>query len=315
VSTTTFTYASTGAYQPGQPAEITVQVWEPEGRPKAVLQLAHGMVEFIGRYDAFAQAAAARGWAVVGADFIGHGDSAPEGMIGHTGLALPNQRNVFLEDFHTLRSLAEDRFPGVPISLFGHSMGSFVVRAYLAEHGLGVAAAVICGTGSVPAATLSFARGVLALLSLQYKPDHRSEWFKRLTLGANNKPFEKAGARTEFDWLSRDEAEVDKYIADPRCGATFTLAANKVLIDAFARAERAYAATPKALPLLLVSGEEDPVGGNGAGVTAVATRYEEAGVTDVTVRLYEGARHELLNETNRAEVATDVLDWLDAHLP
>jgi alpha-beta hydrolase superfamily lysophospholipase len=315
---TTQSLPSAARYEAGdaQPAALAVKLWAPDGEPKAVLQLHHGMVEYIDRYDAFATSAADRGYLVAGLDFIGHGDSATPAQLGHTGVPPADGSNVFVADAAAFRDHLDALYPGLPHFIFGHSMGSFVVRAYLAQRGAGLAGAVIMGTGTVPAATVKSAAGLLGLFGRFYPPDHHSPFFAKLVLGANNKPFAKGG-RTPFDWLSRDPAEVDKYIADPRCGGTFTLAANRQLLQAFSLASdpAAYDATPKDLPLLVVSGQADPVGGMGAGVRQVVQAYRAAGVKDVTCLLYPEARHEILNETNKAAVAGDLLDWLDAHAP
>ncbi|MDR1775393.1 MAG: lysophospholipase [Actinomycetes bacterium] len=306
-------------------ATISVKTWQPASTfsdgtpPRAILQLNHGMVEYIDRYEAFARAATNSGFLVVGMDFIGHGDSAPDALqLGHTGRLLADGGNVLLRDMDTLRHRTQQTWPDVPYFMFGHSMGSFVLRAYLAQHGAGLGGAIICGTGTVPAGQVGAAKVVLGLLGLFHKPDYHSPFFKKLTLGSYNGAFEKAagGARTEFDWLSRDDAQVDAYIADPRCGGTFSLAANRVLIDVFQRANApsAYSTTPTDLPLLIISGARDPVGGNGAGVRAVADAYRAAGVTDVTCELYPEARHEILNETNRLDVMADILNWMNARI-
>ena len=312
---TTSSFASAGGYLAGQPAAISVKTWTPAGSPRGVLQLHHGMVEYIDRYEPFARLAAGQGWLVVGMDFIGHGDSVSDAtQLGHTGLALPPGRNVLLDDMDSLRRRTQQQWPGLPYVMFGHSMGSFALRGYLAERGDGLAGAIICGTGAMPAAMIGLAKVVLGGLGLVQRRDHRSELFAALSVGAYNKPFEKAGgARTKFDWLSRDNEQVDKYVADPRCGGTFTLAADRVLMDAIARANApsAYAGLPKDLPLLLISGSADPVGDMGRGATAVADAYRAAGVRDVSAKLYPQARHELLNELNRAEVMRDVLAWMD----
>jgi alpha-beta hydrolase superfamily lysophospholipase len=317
IGKTISSFPSAGAYTAGgAPAEISVKTWAPPGEPRAVLQLNHGMAEYIDRYERFALAAAGRGYLVVGMDFIGHGDTAPEaGEISHMGISLPGGRNVLVEDMHTLRTTTAAAHPGLPYFLFGHSMGSFALRAYLGQHGDGLAGAIVCGTGHLPPATLRFAQGFLRFLGLVHKPDYRSEFFAQLTLGAHNKPFEKPGpARTKFDWLTRDEAEVDAYVADPRCHVTFSLSANRYLIDAYRRASdpATFAATPAGLPLLLISGSADPVGLMGRSPLKVKELYEASGHSDVTLNLYDGARHELLNEVNRDDVTRDVLEWLEA---
>ena len=312
------TFPSAGRYAPDMPpADIAVKTWaDAANPPQAILQLNHGMAEYIDRYDAFARAVAERGWLVVGMDFIGHGDSAPTpAELGYTGVALPDHRNVFIEDMHTLRQRTQTEYPGVPYVMFAHSMGSFVLRAYLGLHGAGLAGAVISGTGTMAPAMVGVAKALLAGIGLVHKPDYRSPFFAAMSVGAYNKPFAKTGARTTCDWLSRDTEQVDKYVADPRCGFLFSLAADRLLIDALDRAGSAstFSGTPKDLPLLMISGGSDPVGGMGVGVTQVADAYCKAGV-NATLRLYADARHELLNELNRAEVTADLIDWLDARV-
>jgi len=311
-------FPSAGRYAADKPwADIAVKTWaDATNPPKAILQLNHGMAEYIDRYDAFARAVAEHGWLVVGMDFIGHGDSAPEpDELGYTGVALLGRRNVFIEDMHTLRQRTQAEHPELPYVMFAHSMGSFVLRAYLGLHGAGLAGAVISGTGTMAPAMVGVAKALLAGIGLAHKPDYRSPFFSAMSVGVYNKPFEKTGARTPCDWLSRDTEQVDKYVADPRCGFLFTLAADKLLIDSLDRAGAAstFNNTPKDVPLLMISGGADPVGGMGKGVTQVADAYRKAGA-DVTLQLFEDARHELLNELNRAEVTAGLIDWLDARV-
>ena len=314
VTKTNSTFDSAARYAADlPPAAIAVKTWVGTDPPKAILQLNHGMAEYIDRYDAFARAVAARGWLVVGMDFIGHGDSATDDdQLGFTGVALPDGRNVLLEDMHALRQRTQAEHPGLPYFMFAHSMGSFVLRAYLALHGSGLAGVVLSGTGTMASPMIAAAKAILACLGVAHKPDYRSPFFHAMSIGPYNKPFEKAGARTDCDWLSRDEDQVDLYVADPRCGGLFTLAANRLLIDAAARAGEAstFAGTPTSLPLLMISGDRDPVGGMGKGVTQVAETYRRAGDA-VTLRLFADARHELLNELNREEVIAEVIAWLD----
>jgi len=300
------------------PAKIAVKTWASDdvasgiNPPKAVLQINHGMAEYIDRYDAFARAVAEQGLLVVGMDFLGHGDSAPlPEELGYTGVALPDDRNVFLEDLHTLRKTTQAANPGVPYFMFGHSMGSFLLRAYLGRYGAVLAGAVISGTGVMAQPMVVVAKGLLACIGLTHRPDYRSPFFTAMSIGAYNKPFEKAGARTPCDWLSRDDEQVDKYVADPRCGFMFSLAADRLLIDAIELANHpiTYAHTPRDLPLLLISGGDDPVGNAGVGPTQVANGYG-ALLKDVTLKLYPHGRHEMLNEINRDEVTADVIGWL-----
>ena len=313
VTKTSSSFESAARYSADQAANIAVKTWAPSAPPRAVLQLNHGMVEYIDRYDAFATELAARGWLVVGMDFIGHGDSAPEPeQLGFTGLPLDGGRNVFLEDMHALRKRVVGEYPDLPYFMFGHSMGSFVLRAYLAQYGAGLAGAVISGTGVMASAMIVGGKAVLGVLGVFHGADYRSPFFAAMSLGPYNKPFAK-GARTAFDWLSRDTEVVDAYVADERCGGLFTLAANRCLLDASAHANAAatYAGTPKDLPLLLISGGDDPVGGMSAGVKAVAESYRKVGA-NVTLRLYDDARHELLNELNKEDVTKDLITWLEA---
>jgi len=284
-------------------------------QPVAILQLNHGMAEYIDRYDVFARAVASMGWLVVGMDFLGHGDSVTEAsQLGYTGVALPDGRNLLIEDMHGLRVLAQTQYPGIPYFMFAHSMGSFVLRAYLGEHGDGLSGAVISGTGSMAPSMVAVAKGLLGMMGLFHKPDYRSAFFASMSVGPYNKPFAKdGGARTPCDWLSRDTQQVDKYVDDPRCGFTFSLAADRLLIDAAARANAlaTYESTPKNLPLLMVSGGNDPVGGMGKGVREVRDTYIKVGMQDITLDLYTDARHELLNELNRDTVTSDIIAWLD----
>jgi len=276
------------------------------------------MAEYIDRYDAFARAVAARGWLVVGMDFLGHGDSVTDAsQLGYTGVALPDGRNLLIEDMHGLRQQTQAQYPGIPYFMFAHSMGSFVLRSYLGEHGEDLAGAVISGTGTMAPAMVAVAKGLLGVMGLFHKPDYRSQFFEAMSIGPYNKPFAKGGgARTSCDWLSRDIVQVDKYVADPRCGFTFSLAADRLLIDAAARANTTatYEATPRGLPLLMVSGGNDPVGGMGKGVRQVEDAYIKAGMQDITLDLYSDDRHELLNELDRDAVTADIIEWLEDHI-
>jgi len=259
--------------------------------PRGAVQLTHGMGEHVRRYGALARALTDRGLVVYGQDHRGHGATARSAdELGQLG---PDGWTQLVDDVDLLVSLIRDEQPGLPLVLLGHSMGSFAVQQYLLKHGDRVDAVVLTGTTALD----------------QLEP--ALDLDKPIDLAAFNAAFEPA--RTEFDWLSRDEAIVDAYIADPRCGFGMDTDAAK---DMFAGARRMadpgqVAAIRPDLPLYIAAGELDPVNANLALLNVVVDRYRAAGLTDVTVRTYPSARHEILNETNRDEVVASILDWLD----
>lgn len=294
---------------------ISVRVWLPEGaraaRPRGVVQVIHGMAEHVGRYDEFARFLAGRGYLVCGDDHIGHGRSAEPGLRGHVPLAAG--ADALVEDERRLYELVSRRVPAdVPRFLLGHSMGSFIARVYLSRHAEGLSGAAICGTGSVPVglsrAGSAISRGIAALRGER----HRSSLVDGMGAGAYARSVE---GPTGFEWLSRDEGNVERYLADEACGFMFTVGGYAALTSLTAESCSRAAArrVPHDLPLLFVSGAEDPVGDCGRGVRRAARLYLEAGSNDVSVRIYEGMRHEILNEGGRRRVFRDVAEWLEAH--
>jgi len=292
--------------------QLSLVVWSV-ARPRAVVQLTHGMAESIERYDEFARALCQAGLLVVGYDLLGHGASVTdEEEWGHYDR---RGREHLLADIDSVRRLcAEACGEGVPYVLFGHSMGSFLVRAYLARQGQGVAGAILCGTGSpsIPASGAGYA--VATTLGLVFGMRHRSKLVDGLAVGSYNRAFEPT--RTSCDWLSRNEASVDAYVADPRDGFTFTVGGYRMLtsLTALVARRRTFRQTPANLPLLLISGTCDPVGDFGAGPRKVCRLYRDTGHADTTLRLYEGDRHEVLQELDRASVFEDVIDWIDSNV-
>ena len=284
-SPTRFTYPAKDG------AEIVGYRWDPAGRPRGAVQLTHGMGEHVQRYDALARALTGRGLVVYGQDHRGHGATArhPD-ELGQLG---PDGWSQLVGDIDLLVSRIRDEQPGLPLVLLAHSMGSFGVQQYLLDHSDRVDAVVLTGTTALD----------------QLEP--ALDLDKPIDLAVFNAAF--APARTEFDWLSRDEAIVDAYIADPRCGFGIDTGAAK---DMFAGARRMadpgqVAAVRPDLPLYIAAGESDPVNANLALLNVLIDRYRAAGLTDVTVRTYPGARHEILNETNRDEVVASIIDWID----
>lgn len=294
--TEAFTFSSTAG------DTLDGRLWLPDGQPRAVVQLVHGMAEHIDRYERMARWLNAESIAVTGHTHLGHGPKAA--ILGHFSDRDGWQR--LIDDVHRLRQRTQERFPGVPYFILGHSMGSFVTRCYLREHGEGLAGAILCGTGYFSRGKLTAALLVANLVCFLGGARKPCPLIDRLAFGGSNRPF--APSRTAFDWLSRDEAEVDRYIADPYCGFPFTGSGYRELFRGLWRLTdlAPLKQIPRTLPLLLISGDADPVGGMGKGVERVARQFREAGLEQVEMTLYPGARHELFNETNRDEVCQDV---------
>jgi alpha-beta hydrolase superfamily lysophospholipase len=277
--------------------EIAAYRWDPPAgqAPRGIVQLTHGMGEHVVRYGELAAALNARGWVVYGQDHRGHGATAASdtelGQIGGQGW------RELVRDVDLLAAHAREQHPGLPFVLFGHSMGSFAVQQYLLDHSDGLSAVVLTGTAAID------------LLEPALDLD------QPLDLAAFNAAFEPA--RTDYDWLSRDDAQVDAYVADPRCGFGLDVPAVKAMFAAARPLAEpaAMAGVHGDLPIYIAVGELDPVNGQLALVHALVDRYRAAGLTDLTLRTYPEARHEVLNETNRDQVVADLLDWLDRAVP
>ena len=287
--------------------------WQPaRDLPRGVVQIVHGVAEHMGRYDWFARFLAGHGYAVCGADHLGHGRTgAEDGKFGYFG---PRRGwELVTRDVRRLRLMAGDRFPGVPYFLLGHSMGSFLTRTYLCRYPGTVDGAVLSGTGQESALLVGAGKALANLIAHIRGPEAVSPLVNELSLGSYNKQFRPN--RTGADWISRDEKVVDAYLRDPWCTFTPTVGMFRDMLGGLQ-----YIASPAALaqmdpdtPVYLFSGDQDPVGGNGAGVRKVYGYFEKQGTRDLTMKLYPGGRHEMLNELNREEVYADVLAWLDRH--
>lgn len=297
-------------------ASLAFYSWpRPGGAPaKAVVQISHGMAEHARRYDRLAKALVAAGYAVYAHDHRGHGQTAssPE-QLGFFAEQDGWRRAV--EDIHQVNRLVASRHPTLPVVLIGHSMGSFMTQDYLFSHADTLSAVVLSGTNSGIAALARVARIIAQAERIRVGPRGHSPVLQALSFGDYNTKFKPT--RTEFDWLSRDSAEVDKYVADPLCGFPLT---TQGWIDVFSGLIRIDDTTsrshlPKGLPIYLFAGAEDPVGRRGKGVVALANGYESAGLTRVSHRLYPSGRHEMLNEINRDLVTADLIGWLDANVP
>ncbi|ADU46634.1 alpha/beta hydrolase [Intrasporangium calvum] len=294
---------------------LFVRRWLPDGPGRAVVQLAHGMAEHSARYERFAERLTREGYAVYAADHRGHGQTASSATPDHGYLADRAGFDTVVADLHAVTEMARRQHPDLPVVLFGHSMGSFLARAYVLTWGHELAGLVLSGTAGDPGALGRVGRVVALAQARARGRRHPSGLMNTLTFGQYNAPFKPN--RTAFDWLSRDPEEVDKYVADLECGNVFTAGFYADLLEGLARvnADGEVSRVSKDLPILLVSGDMDPVGGMGKGVARVAAQYERLGVRDVTMKVYPEARHELLNETNRDEVMDDIVAWLAERLP
>lgn len=288
---------------------IHVVRFSPAGEPSVIVQIAHGMSEHAGRYRALAEQLTARGFAVYVSDHRGHGGSVPPGEApGHLG---ENGFDMAAEVVRRLGHRIAREHPEARRVLMGHSFGSFVVQRLLSTDPDLAHAFVLSGSDGKPKPIAAAGRYVARLERLRLGPRGKSQLIDALTFQDFNRHFKPN--RTDFDWLSRDEAEVDAYAADPLCGFVLSVQSWVDLLDALGglTASRSLARIPKDTPIYVFAGTRDPVGDFGRGVTRLTEAYRAAGLRRVEMRLYPGARHETLHETNRAEVTSDLIRWIE----
>lgn len=287
-------------------------LWEPEGvAVRAVLQICHGVAEHIARYDGFARALNEQGIVVAGHDHLGHGKSLPEGGTP-VYFGQGSTWNTVVDDIYILHQRLKQRYPDVPLCIMGHSMGSFLTRTYLIRYPGTVKAAVIMGTGWQPQAAITGGLALANAIAAVSGENATSELVTELAFGSYNKLF--APNRTKVDWLSADESNVDDYIADPLCGADATVGLFRQMLRGlrFNQTPGNIDRMDKNAPILLIAGQDDPVGDMGAGVRRTHDAFKRAGIKDVTLKLYPGLRHEILNEAAmRDTVYGDIGAWLD----
>ena len=295
-------YPSCGAGQ------IHGSCWEPQGEVKAVVQIVHGIAEHVLRYDHFAAFLADNGILVVAEDHMGHGGSIAGG----------SKKGCFaggwfaaVEDTYRLLQDTRAAYPNVPYILLGHSMGSFMARTILAKYpDSGIAAAVISGTAWMPGAVISAGQGMAKLICALQDEQKPNKMLQGMMFGGYNKRVEHQ--RTEYDWLTRDDAIVDAYVADPLCGFITSAGLLRDMLTGlgYIQKESSLSSMEKSLPILFIAGGDDPVGGYGEGVRSAGEAFQKAGMTDVTVKIYPLCRHEVLNEINKEDVYADVLSFI-----
>ena len=281
--------------------------------PRAILQISHGMCEYIGRYADFAAYMVQNGFAVCGNEHLGHGAGCAPEDLGYFGGG--DAVGCVLSDLKTMNRIAHERWPALPLFMLGHSMGSFFAREYAARYPETFDGLIISGTGGPnPASAAGMA--VIRMRIAQKGERAHSDLVNRLAFGGYLRRI--AHPDTPYDWISRDKEIVRRYAADPLCTFTFTLNGFQVLVSVQDLVNRKNWADRlcawECPPILLVSGEEDPVGAYGKGVRKVYAMLRQAGAQDIELRLYPGGRHEMLNEINREQVYQDILTWCEAHL-
>lgn len=285
--------------------QIHAVEWIPEGDVKAVLQICHGMVEYIERYHEFAEFMGKHGIYVVGHDHLGHGKSVvSDEKLGYFGE--PKGNSYVIADIHKLRVQTVEKYPNVPYFMLGHSMGSFLLRQYLGLYSRGLSGAIVMGTGKQPNAVLAVGKFVCKMIAVVKGWDYRSKFVNSFAVGGYEKKMGLA-------WLSRNPENVERYGADPLCSFMFTVNAYYHMFSGIQKMneQEKEGKTIKTLPIFFVAGKEDPVGNYGKSVESVYRQYKAAGYQDIEMKLYEKDRHEILNETDREVVFDDILNWLE----
>ncbi|MFH2112904.1 MAG: alpha/beta hydrolase [Spirochaetota bacterium] len=305
--------ATTFSYKTSDGIELFVRKWSPGSTAKAIVLAAHGVGEHSGRYSGLASALTAAGYEVWMPDQRGHGKTASSSG-GYGWFAAKDGFSRVVDDLKELRDKAASELPGLPVLLLGHSMGSSIARAYIGRFGNSLAGCALSGILSLP--PLLQKLGTLIVNAGRALQGGRgiAKFADSMTLGSYGNAYKPL--RTPFDWLSRDTAVVDAYIADPECGFTCTWdffrdmnSGTKYILD-----PGTIAKIPKNLPVYIFAGDTDPVGAAIGGVEKLASSYRSAGMGKVETRLYPGGRHEMLNETNRDEVIRDLVAWMDEQL-
>ena len=291
---------------------LNVIIWETEKEPIGVLQIVHGMAEYIDRYDNFAKYMTEHGFNVIGHDHLGHGHSVSDER-DYGFFAEENGDKIIIEDMHSVTQYAREKWEELPNFILGHSMGSFCLRQYLTKYSNDVFGAIIMGTGWIPSAAALLGK-TIATNTCKSKGSHTvNPLLIKLTLEPYNKPF--APARTNCDWLSRDEKQVDLYVNDKLCGFDFTAGAYKdffTILEKIAK-NRQLIGMRKSLPILITSGSVDPVGGKKA-CEKLNAQYKRCGIDDVTLKLWENDRHEILNELDKSDVYRYIYNWLKSRI-
>lgn len=304
-----FTYPSAD-----QKTNIHAMRWTPDsGEFKAILQITHGMTEYLERYTPFAEFLVTQGFMVVAHDHVGHGDSVQTiDDWGHMETGDPS--NILVADMHTLRTMIQQEYPETPYFMLGHSMGSFMLRKYICLYGQGLYGAIIMGTGSQPDLLVQLGILLTKIFALIRGWRFRSRFIESLAFASAFHKYDMTGQDVTNSWLSKNPNNVSQFYSDPKCTFKFTLGGYLGLFSAihYINKKQHNLCIPKDLPLLLVSGSDDPVGNNGKGVITAYHHYLSLNIQDVTIKLYPGDRHEILNELDHQQVFEDLVHWMES---
>lgn len=295
--------------------QIYVYHWLPDENTetRGIVQIAHGMAETAARYKHFAEFLTSAGYEIYANDHRGHGRTSPDldnlGDIGEDGY------NKMVFNLKQLNDIIHQRHPTLPVFLFGHSMGSFLAQKYIGLYGDTLNGVILSGTNGKQSPLIHFAITVALREMRKRGANAKSPTLNQLLFRNYNKTI--SPKRTDFDWLTRDAQEVDRYIADPYCGNILTTGFYYHFLRGLTELQTPalLQTIPRSLPIFFVSGTEDPVGNYGKGVLQLVRKYQSLKIKDVSYKLYPGGRHEMLNETNRLDVMRDILNWLNDHKP
>ena len=299
-------------FYPSHDGKTTIHacIWRPEGEIKGVVQIIHGMCEYAERYAPFAEFLNSKGYLVCAEDHLGHGKSVLSGNeLGYFN----KQRStkIVLDDIHALQLAVKEQTANLPYFVLGHSMGSFFCRKYISLYGEEIDGAIIMGTGFKDSFTLNFALAFVRISALFRGWYHRSNFIRKLAFGSYNKKFKPV--KTNNDWLSKDDKNVAAYEADPLCGFAFNNNGYNILFSIIkdACSHKTIEAVRKDLPVYFVAGADDPVGDYGKGVKKAKKKFDAAEIKDTSITLYEGARHEILNDFCKEQVESDILAFIE----